>query len=345
MFDSRHGQALGPAGTVTIDVSRDVAGVEAVALNVTATEPTASTFITVHPAGEPLPLAANLNVVPGQTRGNFVAVKVTGGKVKVFNNSGTTHVVVDLMGYWAPTSVSRLTPLTPTRIFDSRLGAFDDPASGRLPGQEPFLLPTFGGASPVPEGEAAAVVLNVTVTDTTTDGWLTVYPVEGERPFASNLNFRAGETVPNLVVVPVNELGHTFLYIAGGPLHVVVDIVAWLDDPGDFEYPIYERDVAGELSDVVIDPTSTFAFISNTGKNQIEVLRLATGRFETPISVGASPRGVDLSAAGDRLYVAIHGGCPRSTPPHGPSAGGSPSRTPARSKQVSPSPCSPMARR
>ena len=71
-------------------------------LNVTATEPTALSFLTAWPAGEARPLASNLNYGPGQTVPNLVVVKVgAGGVVNLYNSSGSTHVVADLAGWYA----------------------------------------------------------------------------------------------------------------------------------------------------------------------------------------------------------------------------------------------------
>ncbi|MCX6522526.1 MAG: hypothetical protein NTZ21_17855 [Actinobacteria bacterium] len=55
--------------------------------------------------------------------------------------------------------------------------------------------------------DAAAVALNVTVTEPTAAGFLTVYPCGQPRPLASNLNYVAGQTVPNFVISAVGEYG------------------------------------------------------------------------------------------------------------------------------------------
>ena len=52
------------------------AGVSAVVLNVTATEASATTFLTVFPSGSACPMASNLNVERGQTVPNLVVAKV-----------------------------------------------------------------------------------------------------------------------------------------------------------------------------------------------------------------------------------------------------------------------------
>jgi hypothetical protein len=48
----------------------------------------------------------------------------------------------------------------------------------------------------------SAVVMNVTVTNTTASSFLTVFPAAAQRPVASNLNWVPGQTVPNRVPGP-----------------------------------------------------------------------------------------------------------------------------------------------
>jgi hypothetical protein len=74
----------------------------AVWLNVTATNATEPTYLTVWPAGSAQPDASNLNVVPDRAVANLVLVPLaTGGKVTVYNASGTTDLLVDVAGYLA----------------------------------------------------------------------------------------------------------------------------------------------------------------------------------------------------------------------------------------------------
>ena len=302
IFDSRATLAVGPGAAVTVAVPAP--RTTAVGLNVTATEPTAGSHLTVYPSGTPRPLASNLNLAPGQTRANFVAVKVANGAVDIYNHSGSTHVVVDLMGYWSSDSYGRMTPVTPSRILDTRTGFGYAGGAGRRGPDSTFAMhvPERTG---VPAGRTAAVVLNVTATQPTSDGYLTVYPSTNKpRPLASSLNFVAGETVPNLVIVPLGFLEDVMVYNRSGHTHVVVDVVGWFDLPGD------RLDVDGLStfgSEIAIDPTSTYAFISSPGTNQVEVLRLADGAFEEPILVGSLPTGLDLSSDGRLLYVANTG--------------------------------------
>src|SRR5439155_898236 len=49
-------------------------------------------------------------------------------------------------------------------------------------------------------------------------------------PNASNLNFVAGQTVPNLVVAKVGDNGQVTIFNAAGTTNVIVDVSGWFDD-------------------------------------------------------------------------------------------------------------------
>jgi len=76
---------------------------------------------------------------------------------------------------------------------------------------------------PVP-ATASAAVLNITVTNTTEPGFVTVYPGGGTLPLVSNLNFTAAETVANLVTVPLSSAGIATIYNSAGSTDVIVDV-------------------------------------------------------------------------------------------------------------------------
>jgi uncharacterized protein YkwD len=77
-------------------------GVSAVVLNVTAVAPTATSFVTVWPAGSARPNASNLNPVKGVTAPNLVVVRVgAGGQVTLYHSAGSAHFVADVVGWFA----------------------------------------------------------------------------------------------------------------------------------------------------------------------------------------------------------------------------------------------------
>jgi len=57
----------------------------------------------VFPAGEPLPLAANLNYTAGQTVSNAVLVPVSATGTVCFYSFAPTDILVDLNGWFGTT--------------------------------------------------------------------------------------------------------------------------------------------------------------------------------------------------------------------------------------------------
>jgi hypothetical protein len=199
-------------------------GVSAVVLNVTATNATASSYLTVFPTGTTRPTASNLNFLAGQTVPNRVVVKLgTLGKVTIYNLTGNTDAVADVGGWFTDATStaggSVFVGITPGRILDTRSG-------GAPIGPNGTLAVPVGGAGVVPS-TAKAVVMNVTVTNTTASSYLTVWPDLVARPTASDLNWAAGQTVPNLVIVQLGSNGSIDLYNLQGNTDVVLDVVGW----------------------------------------------------------------------------------------------------------------------
>ncbi|MDH6578396.1 S53 family peptidase [Kitasatospora sp. MAP5-34] len=213
------GQAGVPSGKVT-----------AVVLNVTVARPTSGGFLTVYPSGGTRPTASNMNWTAGQTVPNLVTVPVgADGKVDLYNGGpGSTDLVADLFGYYTsdPTGAT-YTAAGPTRVLDTRQ-AVGRTGKDPVAPQSEVSLPIAGQAG-VPATGVSAVILNVTVTEPTANGYLTVYPSGTTRPTSSNLNWTAGQTVPNLVIVPVGADGNVNLYngSAWGSTHLVADVFGY----------------------------------------------------------------------------------------------------------------------
>ena len=249
------GKTLAPGATLTIQATGTnpsgltsggvpAAGVSAVVLNVTVTDTTAAGYLTVWPAGQARPIASNLNWTAAKTVPNRVVVPVSSsGQVSFYNLSGSTDVIVDVGGYYDAGSGSSpgsyLSGASPTRICDTRTGnpsALSGPAAqcnSQPLGTGAVLTINVAGVGPVPALSSGstppvAAVLNVTVTGTTAGGYLTAWPAGGARPVVSDLNWKAGQTVPNLVVVQLGSAGQvSFFNAAGGTINVVVDVVGY----------------------------------------------------------------------------------------------------------------------
>jgi hypothetical protein len=122
---------------------------------------------------------------------------------------------------------SQYFPANPARILDTRDGTgVPGGAMGQL-GTSGTLDVQVTGAGGVP-ANATAVVLNVTAADSPgPDSYLTVYPAGFTRPLASNLNFVAGQTVPNLVIARIGVGGKVTIYNNLGSTVVVADVQGW----------------------------------------------------------------------------------------------------------------------
>ncbi len=245
VLDTRNGTGgtstpVGPGGTIELKVTDaggvPAAGGSAVALNVTATNVSgAESYLTVWPSGSSRPVASNLNFIGGQTVPNLVIARVgDGGKVSIFNNLGNVDVVADTQGYFAapvavgnPLPGSVYFPASPARILDTRDGTgVPGGAMGQL-GTAGVIDVQVTGAGGVP-ANATAVALNVTAADSPgPDSYLTVYPTGTTRPLASNLNFVAGQTVPNLVIARIGAGGKVTIYNNLGSTVVVADVQGW----------------------------------------------------------------------------------------------------------------------
>ncbi|MCX5123620.1 hypothetical protein [Streptomyces sp. NBC_00347] len=200
--------------------------VEAVALNVTVTNTVAPGHVTVWDGDTAAPETSNLNYATGQSVSNTVIARVgSDGYVELFNGGWSpADLVVDITGYFSHRPASGYTGLKPTRFVDTRegLGA----TKGQVAGRTSFGT-RIGGLNGVPAG-ITAVALNVTVTNPKDAGHLSVYPGGGKLPTASSLNFAAGETVANSVIVPVGPDGTINVFNGGwAPADVVVDVVGY----------------------------------------------------------------------------------------------------------------------
>ncbi len=249
VLDTRFGNGAAQAavaanGTVTVQATGrggiPASGVSAVVVNVTVTGPAAGGFVTVYPSGNTPPNASNLNFTAAQSIPNLVTVRVGGdGKITLRNSSaGTVHLIADVAGYYlagTPTVPGAFASLAPARILDTREGTGAAQVAVRGGG---WLEAQVADRGFIPAVDAAAVVMNVTATAPQTWGFVTVHPNGVGQPTASNLNFAAGESIPNLVIVKVGLNGKVNLVNnSPGSVHLIADVAGYFlgssDEPDE----------------------------------------------------------------------------------------------------------------
>jgi hypothetical protein len=237
------GGPVGTGGTINLQVAGrggvPATGASAVVLNVTVTSPTSSGHITVWPTGVTRPTASSLNFVAGWTGANSVTVALgSGGSVSLFNSLGNTHLVADVVGYYAKDNAlvssqgigGEFQPVQPERLFDSRVDWGE-----KLPGGFWVEIPVSYGTTYNPRIRALAV--NVTAVNGEGNGYLMTFSGSGMPPPTSTLNFTPVGAVPNFAVVPTS-----FCYDCGPGVYpmiavytnvnvdVIVDIIGFYDD-------------------------------------------------------------------------------------------------------------------
>ena len=226
---------LAAAETFTVQVVGDngdcslPSSATSVSLNVTVAGAQGNGYVTVFPCDATQPNASSLNYAAGQTVPNAVISKVAADGSLCFYTLAATNLVVDINGYFP--AGSGFEPLVPARLLDTRpagpgIDTVDDRYIGaglRAGASTTTLQVTARGGVPV---DAAAVVLNVTVTGTQGPGFVTVYPCDASRPTASNLNYTAGKTIPNAVITKLSATGTVCLYTQAGT-HLIVDVTGY----------------------------------------------------------------------------------------------------------------------
>lgn len=196
-------------------------------MNVTATGPTSDGYFTVFPCGNPVPNASNLNYKSGASIANLVISKLGARGDLCIKTSAATHLIVDVTGYFP--AGSSYEALQPARLLDTRAGgatidSLFSAAGLRPSGTITELAVTGRGGVPA---NAETVVLNITATGPTADGFVSVYPCGITQPNASNLNFANGSDVANTVIVKPGTAGKVCIYNSG-QTHLIADVNGYL---------------------------------------------------------------------------------------------------------------------
>ena len=217
-----------PGATLSLLLGSKVpSGTTAVMLNLTATEAPQQGFVTAWPCGEQKPGTSIVNYVANDAAPNAVAMKLTAAGV-CFASSSPVHLVVDVMASFSGSS--DFVGASPNRALDTRITG--NPLRAMV---ERRLQ--IAGTPGIPSN-AQAAALNITVVSPRSAGWVVAYPC-GTSPATSNVNFRAGEIMPNLTVVGLTS-GEVCLKSLVDT-EVVVDSFGWSTNAGDLRVASPQR--------------------------------------------------------------------------------------------------------
>ena len=227
LVDTRLNSGYSSIDALTLQIAaRGVCGVPSnatsLALTLTVDRPQSAGYLTAWPADQARPTVSNVNFNAGQVRANSSITRLdSSGRFRVFT-SVPSQVVVDVVGAFVPASNSaagRFVARPSTRVFDSRSGP--KPAAGAN-----LKMPLPAG---VP-GDAVALALSVTITESSAPGFVTEFPAGRQMPTSSILNVdQVNQTRAAAGIFPVSASG-VALYVSGGG-HIVVDLFGYFTGP------------------------------------------------------------------------------------------------------------------
>ncbi len=174
----------------------------------------------------------------------------SGGAIDILSSSANVNIVVDVEGYYEPstsTTTNKFTPLpVPVRVLDTRCeGALAGssyctglnlPSANQLkaPGSESYIKVEVTGVDNIPLS-ATAVSLVVTAAGPSSGGYLTVFPAGSSTtpPETSNVNFHKNIASADSVTVAVGTGGYIYIYnSAGTATNVIVDVNGYFSSSG-----------------------------------------------------------------------------------------------------------------
>jgi hypothetical protein len=229
---------------------------------------------------------------------------------------GFKRILLYTTGVPQPQNLGKYYGLEPYRLLDTRVGRGAPQAKLGPGGQLDLQVLWLGG---VPDQGVSAVVLNVTVTNPTQAGYLTVWPTGVARPTASSLNFTAGWTGANMVTVGVGDGGKVSIFNASGSVDVIADVVGYYNStdymlmakgPASYYDPIVPARLFDSRSDLgirvpggyAVDVPFTFGpavdpTVKAIAVNVTAVDPVAAGYFTTWAGLGQLPVASTLNYA------------------------------------------------
>ncbi len=192
-----------------------------VTMNVTVDGATNSGYLAAYACGDP-PATSTLNYVPGAISTNLVTVRLNASRKVCFYSQSSTHLIVDLQGLYDSSVSAAVTPITPTRVFDTR-------QSVAVSANRQVEVPIVGLAG-VPSG-ATAVLVSLTADGASGSGYLTAWQCGGTRPTVSNVNYQSKLPSGNGAIIPLSPDGSICIYSLLRT-NVIVDVFGYVGSSG-----------------------------------------------------------------------------------------------------------------
>ena len=312
VFDTRNGTGgitgtVGAGATVSFAVTGvggvPATGVTAVAINIGATGATADAFIKAWPAGATAPAPQVMySVTEGSSQTMAIVPVGTGGKISLYNSTGTVYLFGDVLGYYldqaAAGSADLFVPIPSSRILDTRnaIGV----TTGALGAAQTVSFPARGVGG-IPTTRVSAIAMTLSTTGATAGTHLIAWANGTTRPATSTIQARVGVNLSNLVFIPVGADGRIALYNNGGSVHAIGDVIGYLSDNNPPPAVDRRSMTPGDSADAGSTTPTLHARFTDPDADQgyaaYEVVNPATG------AVAASGRGPTVASGTDSAWT------------------------------------------
>jgi hypothetical protein len=204
---------------------------QAYSVNITVVPMVGLGHLTVWPSGQPQAPVSTLNSWDGRAKSNSAIIPAgSGGAISIFA-SDTSHVVLDINGYFVPASnASALAfySMTPCRIADTRWasGPFGGPA---LVAMRSRTFPIRQSTCNIPVG-TQAYALNLTAVPNAPVGYLIAWAAGLPIPLAYSLFVQKPTPTADAAIVAADTAGSIQVF-AQGATDLIIDINGYFAPP------------------------------------------------------------------------------------------------------------------
>jgi len=201
-------------------------------------------------------------------------------------------------------STRSFSSLVPARLLDTRAdggtvdGGFVAGGLRAAGSVTELVVAGRGGVA----ADASTAVLNVTVTDASGAGYVTVFPCGSERPLASSLNFVTGSTVANGVVARIGASGRVCLFVSEST-HLVVDVTGFFPAGAGFTSLVPARLLDSRGEGATVD--GTFVNLGVRPAGSVTELKV-TGRGGVATNATAAVLNVTATDPAGEGYVTVY---------------------------------------
>jgi hypothetical protein len=205
LVDTRRARTAGTPQPAHQELRVEVGAPErTVAMNVTVTQATNRGYLTVHECGTTPPNTSNVNFATQLAAPNLVVARTDATGHVCVTATQDAHIIVDLLAEFG--SSTTVEAATPARLADTRGGAA--PTAGEVIRID-IAADIAAEAATDADSDlpVSGVVGNLTIVRPRQSGYATVYPCAGGPPDTSNINYRAGRTIANAVIVEPDDDG------------------------------------------------------------------------------------------------------------------------------------------